>query len=172
MGRMGPMRFAGGGKVKRALEALERAKFELQEGSDPEFDLIADLLERDVPMSKPVTERIRRARTPEDWLRVEDEFETLQRRLESGHLMTDEQVEKATPYHLRLPSSQTESRSMNQKIRTMLEDHTEGNVDQARFLTQDPEAGFYQVEVKDLDGNSEIFEIDFQNPEAPITLLE
>ena len=45
--RGGRINLAGGGSIKKALTALKKARFELEEGSDPDIDLIARSMEAD-----------------------------------------------------------------------------------------------------------------------------
>lgn len=56
-GDIDPEEFAGGGGVKRALKKLEARRFELEENSDPDIDLIAREMMKD-PDTKDVGRRI------------------------------------------------------------------------------------------------------------------
>lgn len=74
MGRTGPMRFAGGGKVKKALAALSEARDWLIHSSDePEFDLALEELDKVGPEADILKTRVK---TIQDlWRSVETEDE-------------------------------------------------------------------------------------------------
>jgi hypothetical protein len=78
MGRFGPgsqsigggrPMFAKGGKV-RAIKRLRAAKSMLED-SDPDFDHIASLVDKEVPEAKGLGSMIRKAESRQDWLKIQ-----------------------------------------------------------------------------------------------------
>jgi len=152
-------KLARGGSVKKALAALEKARFNLQQGSDPDIDLIADALGKEVPEAKGLAQRIQRTFEEEleyrgedpdafrpAWQAVDEEFDSI-----IGELGG------------RVPP--------RQKIRTMLEDYTEGDIQDLDIQPDSSREGFFQARGKDLEGNQVSFEIDLLDPEQPVTFL-
>ncbi len=61
--------FAKGGKV-RAIKRLQNAKAMLED-SDPDFDHIASLVDKEIPEAKGLGSMIRKAESRQDWLKVQ-----------------------------------------------------------------------------------------------------
>ena len=84
-------RYAKGGKVKRAVAALERARGMLHD-SDPDFDHIADLMKKDIPGAGSLAAKIRKVanakaktKDPDEfrpaWQAIEKDFKALKKSL-------------------------------------------------------------------------------------------
>ena len=182
MSRVGRRPFAGGGKVKKAVDALHEARDWLIHSSDePEFDLALEELDKIGPEADILKTRVKTIKdlwpslTTVDEvqgtaLELDDMFEKFRQAIDDPDAPSFQEQDLAQTGELNTPKPRKDV--THQKIRALLEDYTEGNLDEMTVLTEDSQVGFYQVEVKDLDGNSEIFEIDYQNREAPVTLLE
>jgi hypothetical protein len=67
------LQFAKGGKVKRAIAALQRARVDLQD-SDPSFELIASALGKDVPNAGGIAAAIRATAKKKPKTGAPDEF--------------------------------------------------------------------------------------------------
>ncbi len=81
-------RYAKGGKVKRAVAALERARGMLHD-SDPDFDHIASLMSKDIPGAGALAAKIRKAASAKadeaknrsSWQAIEKDFKALKKAL-------------------------------------------------------------------------------------------